>query len=84
MNTDQIEGEGADRARRTGDAVLAILENCPVEALCIFGGDTAFGVGQSLGQPAWMPMGEVMSAVPMSELAWNLQQLRVITKAGAF
>ena len=84
LNTDQLEGEGIDRARRTGDAVLNILTNCPVEALCIFGGDTAFGIAQSLGQPVWIPMGEVMSAVPMSELAWSQQRLRIITKAGAF
>jgi D-threonate/D-erythronate kinase len=74
------EGEGLERAARTGEKVRQILQESQIEALVIFGGDTAFGIHRALGSHDFRPCGEVAPGVPISrcgDLFW-------ITKAGGF
>jgi uncharacterized protein YgbK (DUF1537 family) len=73
-------GGGSERARRTGELVRSALEISPVDALIVFGGDTAFGIHRALGGQPFESWGEVSPGVPLSRcggLFW-------ITKAGGF
>jgi D-threonate/D-erythronate kinase len=73
-------GTGLDRALRTGECIRRWIESSPVEALIVFGGDTAFGIHRALGSQPFEAYGEVVPGVPLSrsgDLFW-------ITKAGGF
>ncbi len=76
----EVFGSGLERALQTGPCVRRALDTSPVDALIVFGGDTAFGIHQALGAPAFEPYGEVVPGVPLSSgggLFW-------VTKAGGF
>lgn len=71
---------GEARAQQTGEQVRALLANHPVQAIVVFGGDTAFGIHRALGSPAFEALTELVPGVPLSRangLFW-------ITKAGGF
>jgi D-threonate/D-erythronate kinase len=53
-----------------------------VEAVMVFGGDTALSVLQLLGEPALKPIGEIVDGVPISRV--GEQDLVLISKAGSF
>jgi len=77
---DDFEGAGLDRARQTGERVRRWMENSPVDALVVFGGDTAFGIHRALAGKPFEAWGEVLPGVPVSRcggLCW-------VTKAGGF
>ncbi len=77
---DHAEGTGMDRARKTGERVREVLQTMPVDGICVFGGDTAFGIHQALGARQFDSYGEILPGVPLSR-AGNLFW---ITKAGGF
>jgi uncharacterized protein YgbK (DUF1537 family) len=52
------------------------------DALLVFGGDTAYGILESLGRPALRPLGEVLPGVPVSRMEGRSEIL--ISKAGGF
>jgi uncharacterized protein YgbK (DUF1537 family) len=67
-------------AARTGETVRDILKQVTLDALVVFGGDTAYGVLTALGGPPVYPLGEIVPGVPMS----RARDLYLITKAGGF
>jgi uncharacterized protein YgbK (DUF1537 family) len=73
-------GAGLDRAARMGELVRRQIETSPVDALTVFGGDTAVGIHRALGGPPFEAWAEIVPGVPLSRcggLFW-------ITKAGGF
>jgi uncharacterized protein YgbK (DUF1537 family) len=77
---DELETAGLERAGQTGERIRRLLEDSPVDALIVFGGDTAFGIHRSVGEEPFEVWGEVLPGVPLSrcgDLFW-------ITKAGGF
>jgi uncharacterized protein YgbK (DUF1537 family) len=77
-------GTGLEIAARIGQAVRDTVRQARLEALVIFGGDTAWGVLSALGFPALEPLGEVMPGVPVSRFEVGGRPLHLITKAGGF
>jgi uncharacterized protein YgbK (DUF1537 family) len=76
-------GEGVERARNLGVVVREILNRAPLDALVVFGGDTAAGIVHALRGPPIYPVREVVPGVALSRLpAAGLECL--ITKAGGF
>ena len=74
------QGYGWERALCTGKEVKSRLLGSPLDALVVFGGDTAFGIHQALGAEPFDSLGELLPGVPLSrsgDLFW-------ITKAGGF
>jgi D-threonate/D-erythronate kinase len=53
-----------------------------VDAVMVFGGDTALSVVQLLGEPPLKPIGEIVDGVPISRVEG--QDLLLISKAGSF
>ncbi len=71
---------GLERAIETGERVSRLLVSSPVDALIVFGGDTARGIHCALRSPDFKPYGEIVPGVPLSfggGMFW-------ITKAGGF
>lgn len=65
---------------RLSQTVRRLLGEVALDALAVFGGDTAFGILECLGCRRLAPLGEIVPGVPLSragELYW-------ITKAGGF
>jgi uncharacterized protein YgbK (DUF1537 family) len=80
-------------AGRQAETVLNILRRVPLDALIVFGGDTAYAVLQTLGNPAIRPIGHLIEGIPISGIdaeslgpvMGNRQSdLLLITKAGGF
>jgi uncharacterized protein YgbK (DUF1537 family) len=69
-------------AAETGRRVGEFLTASEVDAMMVFGGDTAYGILKALGCPPLEPMGEVVTGVPVARVAG--QKLIMITKAGGF
>ncbi len=74
------EFEPGERERAAARLAAAALERSPVDALVIFGGDTAHAVLTLLGCRDVEPLGEVEPGVPVSRVGTQI----VITKAGGF
>jgi uncharacterized protein YgbK (DUF1537 family) len=73
-------GAGVNQPVQIGEAVRWLIRNSPVDALVVFGGDTAFAIHRALGGQPFDVWGEVLPGVPVSrsgELFW-------VTKAGGF
>ena len=71
---------GPDVAARTGKMVRDMLKQVTLDALVVFGGDTAYGILSALAGPPLYPLGEVVPGVPLS----RMRDLHLITKAGGF
>jgi uncharacterized protein YgbK (DUF1537 family) len=84
FDTQDLRETGLARAARTGRRIRALLDSKPLDALIVFGGDTAFGILQALGSPVARPYGEIVPGVPLSKIAWDSRDLYLITKAGGF
>jgi 4-hydroxythreonine-4-phosphate dehydrogenase len=69
-------------AEETGRRVRDLLAARRYDGLLVFGGDTAFGILQSLGAPPVRPLGEIQPGVPVSFMTGRSEVL--ITKAGGF
>lgn len=69
-------------AAATGRLVRQCLSETDVDAVMVFGGDTAFGILKALGSPPLEPVGEVITGVPVSRVPDR--NLYFITKAGGF
>lgn len=81
LDTGLVEGEGIERALQVGKMVREILSRTAFDALAVFGGDTAAGILEAMGNPVLYPLREIVPGVPLSRTAgfplW-------ITKAGGF
>jgi uncharacterized protein YgbK (DUF1537 family) len=80
LDTADTGGEGVERAARVGYLVTSIMNAAPLDALVVFGGDTAFGMHSALDPCDFVPLGEIVPGVPVckrGECFW-------ITKAGGF
>jgi uncharacterized protein YgbK (DUF1537 family) len=69
-------------AAAIGRAVARRLRASDIDAVLVFGGDTAFGIMKALGSPPLEPVGEVVTGVPVSRVVGR--NLTLITKAGGF
>jgi uncharacterized protein YgbK (DUF1537 family) len=69
-------------AAAIGRAVVRRLGASEIDAVMVFGGDTAFGILKALGCPPLEPVGEVVTGVAVSRVAGR--NLTLITKAGGF
>lgn len=69
-----------DEASAAGELAERVIYRLPVEALVIFGGDTAHAILRKLSAADIVPLGEVMPGVPASRVGRQL----LITKAGGF
>ena len=65
-----------------GEIVRDALSRVKLDALCIFGGDTAHGILKAIGNPPLRPLGEIVPGVPLSRVTGR--DLILITKAGGF
>ena len=77
-----IADDPAEIARQTGERVRDILGEMDLDALIVFGGDTAFGILDAVGRPVLTAIGEVLPGVPISR--FGARGLHLITKAGGF
>ncbi|HOQ43762.1 MAG TPA: four-carbon acid sugar kinase family protein [Bryobacteraceae bacterium] len=86
LETRESAGErpGVEFAARLGEAVSHTMKRARLEALVVFGGDTAWGVLRALGFSALEPLGEVLPGVPVSQIRAGGRALYLITKAGGF
>lgn len=73
-----LEGNGIGMGSRIRDR----LRSAKLEALIIFGGDTAYSILHALGDPPLRPLGEVVPGVPVSRVEGF--DLHLISKAGGF
>jgi uncharacterized protein YgbK (DUF1537 family) len=76
----EVFGSGLERALQTGQYVRRVLDTSAMDAIVVFGGDTAFGIHQALGAPAFDPYGEIVPGVPLSSCGGRFW----VTKAGGF
>jgi uncharacterized protein YgbK (DUF1537 family) len=72
----------ADHAAWMGRFVREYLKQTRIDALMIFGGDTASGILDALGIRVLAPVGEVVPGVPVSRVQGR--QWHLISKAGGF
>jgi len=86
-------GATLDFAKGIARSVCQILSTTSLDAMVIFGGDTAYAILEALGSPPLHLIGEVMEGVPISRIeAKHLgprtghrdRDLYLITKAGSF
>src|SRR5262245_35763396 len=75
-------GTAAQVAANIGKLVQKILIRSRLEALVIFGGDTACRVIEAIGSPPLQPLREVVPGAPLSRVEGR--DLYLITKAGGF
>ena len=69
-------------AKTMGEIVRDVMTRVSLDALAVFGGDTAYGILQAIGNPPLRPLGEIVPGVPLSRVAGR--DLSLITKAGGF
>ena len=70
-------------ARNTGRLVRRLLARSRVELLLVFGGDTLVGIASELRWPGFLPHGELLPGITVSEVAGS-NGLVVISKSGGF
>jgi uncharacterized protein YgbK (DUF1537 family) len=70
------------RAETMGVIVRDAMTRVKLDALVIFGGDTAYGILKAIGNPPLRPLGEIVPGVPLSQVTGR--DLVLITKAGGF
>jgi uncharacterized protein YgbK (DUF1537 family) len=75
-----VEGSGVERARCVGECFRRALNHEPLDAVIVFGGDTAFGVHAALGFAPFESIGEVLPGVTLSKS----KGLFFITKPGGY
>ncbi len=80
-------------AQRTGKIISQILRQSDLDAMIVFGGDTAYGILEALGTPHIRSVGEVLPGVAFGRIAAEdlaqpvparKRDLSLITKAGGF
>lgn len=69
-----------NNARRNAGIVRDILKQVDVDALAVFGGDTAYEIVRALGETIIQPVAELLPGVPISRITGRY----LITKAGGF
>jgi uncharacterized protein YgbK (DUF1537 family) len=80
----RLELEGNQNARSvalgTGGLVRDVVQRLNCDTLVVFGGDTAFGVVEGLGEAMLRSIGELLPGIPVSIVG----NLNFISKAGGF
>jgi uncharacterized protein YgbK (DUF1537 family) len=69
-------------AAAAGAAVVQEIERTAPHAVLVFGGDTALGILEAMGNPDLESIGELLTGVPISKIA--NRGLYMISKAGSF
>jgi uncharacterized protein YgbK (DUF1537 family) len=85
--------DGLEFARTLGAVVAGVIEQADLDALVVFGGDTAFGIVGALRNPVLRCVAEIEPGVPASlveavrmpcGLPGRERDLLLVTKAGGF
>jgi D-threonate/D-erythronate kinase len=78
----------AEYARACGWPTVGTLADLraldAMDALMVFGGDTAYDILRSLGEPVLWPYGEIVPGVPFARMRVAGRDLYLMTKAGGF
>jgi uncharacterized protein YgbK (DUF1537 family) len=69
---------------RLADAVRRVLNAGRIEAVVVFGGDTASAVLKALRVTTLQPLGELLPGVPVAGIRHRNRELAFVTKAGGF
>jgi D-threonate/D-erythronate kinase len=93
LDTGILLSSGLQRAHAVGEIVRRVLRGVEIDAMIVFGGDTAFGILRALAEPVLHPLGDVIPGVPVSAIGGtDLRQavpgrtkpLYLVSKAGGF
>ena len=90
LDTAESEPEPVNFGRRLAQIVRDILEQVRLDAIAVFGGDTAYAILELMGRPDLQPVGEVLEGVPVSAVRRKAAGLKgdgflyLISKAGGF
>lgn len=89
----ESSAQGLERASALGQKLLRLIGETDMDAILIFGGDTAFGLIAALGHPSLHAMGEPVPGVALARIAGEdmaaalpgrTNDLYLLTKAGGF
>jgi uncharacterized protein YgbK (DUF1537 family) len=78
------ERSGRTVSRSLGGLVREVMSLARPSTLVVFGGDTAFGVVDSLGIESFQPVCEISQGVAVSRTDQGGRELHLVTKAGGF
>jgi D-threonate/D-erythronate kinase len=93
LDTGRLVSSGLERAGEVGNIVRGVLNAVELDAMVVFGGDTAYGILTALGEPALHPLGDIVAGVPVSRIPRTAvssatpqreRDLYLISKAGGF
>lgn len=76
-----ILDHSGSRGEALGCMVRERVDQSAIEALIVFGGDTAFAILEAFGAPPLESLGELLPGIPVSRLH---DHLLLVTKAGGF
>lgn len=79
-----LQGDGIERAESAGRQIASEIDGSGLDALIVFGGDTAWGAWKAMGFPPIRPLGEILPGVPVSRIQRRTGPLWLVTKAGGF
>ena len=84
---DEISNSDVDFIRtliteNIGEIVKQIVDNCKVDNLFIFGGDTLLGITKKLGIKSIVPLFEIGSGIVVSKIISDKYSFNIVTKAG--
>ena len=65
-----------------GEIVKQVVDNCNVDNLIIFGGDTLLGITKKLGIKSIVPLFEIGSGIVVSKIISDRYSFNIVTKAG--
>jgi len=65
-----------------GEIVKQVADNCKIDNLFIFGGDTLLGITNKLGIKNILPLFEIGSGIVVSKIISDKYSFNIITKAG--
>lgn len=92
-NGTQAAESSEEAAARVANKVVDVVKNTEIDALVVFGGDTAHAVLRALGLSELEPIGEALEGIPLSRISLRRssgeaeaseRNIVLITKAGGF
>lgn len=83
MAPEETASDAAQVAKRLAAAALELQDSVPLDAIIVFGGDTAAELLRALRVQSVRPIGELLPGVPLSSIDRS-PPLLLVTKAGGF
>jgi uncharacterized protein YgbK (DUF1537 family) len=93
QNPSLMSATQLDFAAQLGELVRSILKQVSLDAMVVFGGDTAYGILKAIGLSSVRPVGEILPGVPVARAeatalaagrSTREKDFYLITKAGGF